>query len=561
MNHHAAPQDPHHDRSEGMTDVLVLLCESLSALGSGLDLSAIRGWLQERHPGVGVDVVADLCDRPGELSRAETVGAKHLVLGVCSGGRNEVEMQYRARKAGVDPLAVERVNIGDWCVQPYSRTVAADRAKVLLSAAVARAQAFPGSRSDDVKPYLLRGHQKVSRRALFTLPPIGYRPVASIAANRCDSEAGCDLCAATCPEGALAKFDGNMTLDRSACVACGVCVAECPRGAIHLPRHSPSQVEAEITELLTNSAFDASQPRALLFACQRKAPVLESLAGKGFSHPAGWLPVTMPCAGMMTATMILQSFVLGAAAVGVVTCGGRCPWGQRERIEGRLDFCREFLRVAGHPGADVRLVEPSGSPSVLADDLTSPFGAPVRRAAASERASLSGPSAAAAVLRALSDVDGGPQEASLTHAYSPLGVVHVDGDGCTGCGSCARICPTGAISTVEEEGSASLIFDPALCTGCGLCVGRCPEQAMRVDRVADPASLARGRTPLWVDTQVRCDKCGAVVAPQAMLRRVEAILSRGDTYRTGVMTAIGRRCPSCRGLGSGNPAAGTGARV
>ena len=44
---------------------------------------------------------------------------------------------------------------------------------------------------------------------------------------------------------------------------------------------------------------------------------------------------------------------------------------------------------------------------------------------------------------------------------------------CVGCGACAQVCPTGAIS-VDEVAR----IDRAECTGCGQCVAECPEDAL-----------------------------------------------------------------------------------
>lgn len=543
------PQKELPDRPDGAPTVLVLLCQSLGEPPLSLDLTALHHWFEETDPGVRVDVAADLCRRPKELSRARSVGAERLVLGLCSGDYSELEMQYRARKAGVDPLAVERVNLGDFCALPHQGPQATQKANVLLAAAVRRTRAFLGSGPDDVKPYLLREHGKINRRALFTLPPIGYRPVASIVTSRCVSEAGCEQCAHVCPTNALASLDGRMTLDRHACVGCGVCASECPRDAVRMPGHSRLQLDAEMAEFLTNPALDAADPRAPLFLCKRNASLLESVSGEGFSYPVGWMPVTLPCVGMLTATMILRSFALGAAAVGVLACSENCGYGQGECIAGRLEYCREFLRTVGHSPADVRLLNSSGTASTLARELRRPFESPMCEAGASPRASFSGALAAAEVHRVLGARLGEPQNASLSHPHSPFGVIHVEPQLCTGCGACEQTCPTGSLTLEEEHDSVSLVFDPALCTGCGQCVSRCPERAISVEKMTDLETLAAGRVRLYEDRGNRCESCGAVIGSSAMLRRVQELLSQGGDGSGMATSTITRFCPSCRLIG------------
>ena len=46
----------------------------------------------------------------------------------------------------------------------------------------------------------------------------------------------------------------------------------------------------------------------------------------------------------------------------------------------------------------------------------------------------------------------------------------VPNDNCTNCGTCAQLCPTGAISPTDVS-----VVDPSLCLACGRCIVVCPE--------------------------------------------------------------------------------------
>jgi formate hydrogenlyase subunit 6/NADH:ubiquinone oxidoreductase subunit I len=57
----------------------------------------------------------------------------------------------------------------------------------------------------------------------------------------------------------------------------------------------------------------------------------------------------------------------------------------------------------------------------------------------------------------------------------------VDGAACTGCGDCAALCPTKAITLKEDVASV----DRKVCIGCGNCVAACPAGALTLRRVSD----------------------------------------------------------------------------
>lgn len=52
--------------------------------------------------------------------------------------------------------------------------------------------------------------------------------------------------------------------------------------------------------------------------------------------------------------------------------------------------------------------------------------------------------------------------------------VNIDKDKCTGCGTCVEVCPTDALSLVDEKA----VCDPDLCIDCYICIPECPEEAI-----------------------------------------------------------------------------------
>lgn len=70
---------------------------------------------------------------------------------------------------------------------------------------------------------------------------------------------------------------------------------------------------------------------------------------------------------------------------------------------------------------------------------------------------------------------------------------------CIGCGTCATVCPTGAISV--REGKA--MVDEQLCTACEACVAACPQQALAVCVSLTPVATDPGKFRPRNDAQDR----------------------------------------------------------
>ena len=52
-------------------------------------------------------------------------------------------------------------------------------------------------------------------------------------------------------------------------------------------------------------------------------------------------------------------------------------------------------------------------------------------------------------------------------------MVKIDSDKCVGCGGCIDLCPSIAISMIDDI----VTIDDQLCTECGICVKVCPMNA------------------------------------------------------------------------------------
>ncbi len=549
MNGNGAVPDAPIAEAVGERDALavtaVLLCQGLQTAGKGLDVEELRRWLEKADPGVRVILTPDLCHKPGELQRVAAFGAQHVVLGLCSLDYDESEVQSQARQAGLDPHGIEAVDLGEFCDRPGGGSNGMEIAKLLLVAAVAKAGAYPGSSPENIKPYILPLTQKVSRRALFTLPPIRHRVVPSINGRRCIANAGCALCVKACPRDALERDMGKMRLNKSRCEGCGLCMTACTSEAIHFPGNASAQFEAQINALLETDSV-ALKERRILFTCQLGVQA-DAKTGRDSSVASDcWLPVQVPCVGMVPVSLILQCLARGAVAVGVASCEAGCTFNQDETIRGRIDYCRDLLRLLGGSPDRVQLVSAGDRPSQEQPSTDLEIGRARGRGAEVSLQSMVGPKATVDALGRLLMEYGASPTFSLEHSHSPLGVVSVEPQNCTGCDLCAGVCPTSALQFERGDADLMLTFDASLCTACGQCAAVCPEtttEVIRVHRVTDLACLNQQRVTLYKDTDTLCEVCGVPVAPHNMVQRVVALLGEEHSALTDQLT---RFCPSCR---------------
>ncbi len=508
---------------------LVLLCHGLDSHGNALGLPEISRWLQERDPSTQVETVEDLCDKPKAVSMVADAGAFRLVLGLCSEPSNEPEMQSHARKAKLDPLGIETVNLGLCQQDGHSGGRETVNARAVLAAAVARVRAFPGSRPENVKTRFLRENHKLSRRALFTLPPVSHVTVPTIDGKLCVAGMGCKQCVTACPYKALSKERDTISVDRTRCQSCAACVPACPHRAVEFPGWSPQEVDASLSALLEH----ASDDEALLFYC------------KGSPPPAapGWLPVRTPDVAGVPVSAILQVLAHGASAVALYPCEKKCGTVQSEILRGRVDYCGQLLGLLGDSPERVQLLQPDA-----ASPPAAPSASPARSGHAAEHLSLFGRRAPAVAVSEIAKACGASgAEGVLKHTSSPLGIVNVDSRACTGCGSCATSCPTSALlSSGGGNDDVTLTFDHSLCTGCGLCVFSCPEiavGAIGVSLATDLGRLSSGAEVVFRDREASCQRCGARIATRRTLERIASLLEADHS-----MKIIEELCPNCRGL-------------
>jgi ferredoxin len=496
--------------------VLVVLCSGLPDSIRMHFLSGNGSRPSSLDEAVEAVEIEDACHRPSGMRKAlqETL-ASHVVIVACSQDYPELELHAAARKAGIDPLGLQVV---------YAVAGTIDGA---LAGAIARARAFPGSRPENLKAKLAASSQTVSRRSLFTLPPVSYAVVPTIDTQICVTDNGCRACGIACPMNAISSDGNRVTVDRSLCQSCGACVAVCPERAVELPGSSADEIEAEVTALLATTS--ATAIRRVAFTCSDASP----------STVEGWLQVRVPCVSTLPASALLATLAAGAEAVGFVGCTRSRSHGYGG-LRGKPGYARELLATLGgvSEAARVTLLGPDTCEEV------SPWRE--QRSGSDEMpVHIFGKGAAAEAVTQLAERYNA-NGLALDHEASPVGVVTLDEQACSGCWTCAGACPTGALNIETDGDEVSLAFDPSLCTACGECARVCPEAeagAINVDKRTDLAALTQGTATLHRDVERRCEGCGAAIASAGMLRRLTVLL--GDD--AAVLTdRLGRFCSTCR---------------
>lgn len=514
----------------------VLLCSDLSGPDTGLDTQAISDAL----PRLSVSVVDDLCDKANEaVSSLEHTG--ELVLGLCSAGGLTPEQEASFREAGHDPIRIGQVGLRDACAH-LSPERAVAKAAVLLSAASARAISGGSSGPPRLRPRIPNVRGTLGRRSLFTLPVLRYQPIAEVDVGRCTHHLGCRICETSCPVEALTSDRSIMKVDAEKCTACGICLTACPLEAIDLAGHSLPQVAATVAALLETDVPGIAT-RAIVYVCESQGGAPSELSKIEAGSDLTFFPVSVPCTGMLAAPWLLGPLAAGARAVWAADCGDHCGHRQTGRLNSAVGYCREVLASLSLEESAVATMEQVSAfsdsetiPSTLVGLKQQPVGPFLK------------PGGAGSAIGTLARASGAAAGISIAHQDSPVAIVRVNDDTCTGCGNCARVCPTEALVVNSAGARMTLDFNPAMCVGCDLCLEFCPEakyEAIAVEKVTDIDLILAGVSTQFESENAICENCGAVIGPIAMIRRIERTLTAGRGVSDTTVAAITTRCNQC----------------
>jgi ferredoxin len=88
------------------------------------------------------------------------------------------------------------------------------------------------------------------------------------------------------------------------------------------------------------------------------------------------------------------------------------------------------------------------------------------------------------------------------------------GPDCTDCLVCAKICPQGALTIVQQDGKIRHIYEGALCVQCGRCVEVCGPQTIKLENIKLNHKYLTGKILLKEGIPRYCKQCGIPIYHQ-----------------------------------------------
>lgn len=368
---------------------------------------------------------------------------------------------------------------------------------------------------------------------MTSLPFPGRLP--AVDAARClnvrHNQAGCTRCVTACPTDAIQLVAGQPVLDDGACVVCGLCLHSCPTEVFD---------QTSAPEALLIQVGEQLPPQPLAVVCPLHSAPESSAA------PVAAIVQHRRCLAALSPADLLELSQLGTRPLWLddSECA-ECPiGGVRATLAVSAAVTRTLLHAYGQPPAVYLLselpaaqVQPpqrrplfdGGQPKLsrrglfdhlrtrviaraTSNVLPAADVAPASTVPVTQRLSQRVPAARQRLLELLALLASAPEQ-TVPADDVPFASVQVDTTRCSGCGLCARFCPSGALDFITEEETFRLQFQPAICLDCNICVVACPEDAVQLSEKVNTSSLtAHVSTLLVAGTLTPCLDCGALTA-------------------------------------------------
>jgi ferredoxin len=450
-------------------------------------------------------------------------------------------LRYAAEKAGLGRLA-----IGYLDVRLLEKGGESDTNSIPLSAIANLARLEHADLIDDAVMRPVIGPVKISRRELFRSVPKVLKTESDVPIpnqGQCNQRsASCSYCKDACLVNAVSLMPDSVSIDERRCIECGACARECPVGAIQGPSVSDCQILAVLDAALGNATGPSKT--LLLLTCSQGLSKLASEIGDQTILDPSVVPVSIPCVGSVGSVHYLWAVSQGVSLLTV------CPDISCKKAEAAVPLYRHvasaknLLRASAENGAD-SVNHLTLNPKECVLDAVSrivestPVTDKSNKLAGTHRRELS-----LDAVRRLKSSNGNETIRLPPDHTLPFFDMEVDGSRCTYCELCQKDCPDHAIGFTKGQGEESLMFDAALCSGCMICEKNCPTQAIHVSRIVELSTiLEETKTEKASDLEVKCEKCGIVLATRGSLLAVRKKLEEQGASETALKAiSLCNRC-------------------
>jgi ferredoxin len=367
------------------------------------------------------------------------------------------------------------------------------------------------------------------------LPLMAAAPTA-VYPNRClrqrNSDSECKYCLDACPINAV-QFDQRAPLvDAKHCFGCGLCLVACPVECFETGDWSERSVVSALAHIGRPAVEMACKAHPAPAVGNEASPVVQIKTCLGAISPGLWFeiglgytvkvrleycsacPMKRGAAYTRQAVELANSW-LKASQRAIVPEGlisiqeiGDDPDASLRRVVisaerpiiNRRDFLFGFARSSGP--ADLALTK---LPFESGDEET---GHEVPPHVPGWLRKLAGIYPETESSHTEDGCSGAPEEVCIH--WPTLSVA----DNCAACQSCSLNCPSGALVTTVVDGQYQHLFTPGLCVGCGLCAQVCPTEALSRSYRFDQRPFEER---VVAERQVEvCRNCGRPALPKSV---------------------------------------------
>ena len=336
-------------------------------------------------------------------------------------------------------------------------------------------------------------------------------------------KSNCQRCLEFCPENAISLNPGPII--NSGCTDCGLCLNVCPTEVFRHEFHTDRYLLNQAIAIFGKDRHQLqAKKKELVFHCHR--------AEKRHSNSLG-----LQCLGRITANIILGGALAGFDEA-VLTKGicSQCRFQKGEKLlTNSIAVCRVLLESAGLGRFAISIKEKEKDKEAPLDrrELFSIISHKVKEKAASflyhqekairEKLARSPENETGKRLSPERDslrklLKQNRPENTMVVKYNPKfpwGKIKIEQDKCSACGTCAALCPMGAISKNMKNDCQLLYFNSSLCTNCSLCRAACPENAIGFEDDFDLADIIAEEATVVASIQLgTCIICGQISAQE-----------------------------------------------